>query len=53
MLCVISFSILRKIVEREVHDKDRFSGVTRLAKIAKVLREFLSLICTIVEYSEI
>ena len=23
MLCAISFSILRKIVEREVHDKDQ------------------------------
>ena len=41
----MSVIFLRKIVESKVHNKE---GGTCLGKFAKALREFLSLVCTII-----
>ena len=53
VMCHFFFYFEKDCWTRSAWQRSGFLGGTRSAKIAKVLREFLSLICTIVEYSEI
>ena len=53
VMCHFFFYFEKDCWTRSAWQRSGFLGGTRLAKIAKVLREFLSLICTTVEYSEI